>query len=67
MSWCCAAKCPAARPPASTGLAERTARNVLADLIKDGIVASDTPKSSVYLRFPVHAVDVLFPRLFPEA
>lgn len=49
-----------------TGLAERTARNVLGDLIQDGIVESDTPKSPVYLRFPVHAVDVLFPRLFPE-
>lgn len=50
-----------------TGLAERTARNVLADLLHDGIIGSDTPKSPVYLRFPVHAVDVLFPRLFPEA
>ncbi len=50
-----------------TGLAERTARNVLGDLVKDGIVASDTPKGAVYLRFPVHSVEVLFPKLFPEA
>lgn len=50
-----------------TGLAERTARNVLGCLVQDGIIGSDTPKSPVYLRFPVHAVDVLFPRLFPEA
>lgn len=50
-----------------TGLGERTARNVLADLVLDGIVSSDTPKSPVSLRFPVHAVDILFPRLFPEA
>lgn len=50
-----------------TGLSERTARIVLGDLVKDGIVGSDTPKSPVYLKFPIHAVEVLFPRLFPEA
>lgn len=50
-----------------TGLPERTARNVLADLVQDGIVASDTPKAPIHLRFPMHVVDVLFPRLFPES
>lgn len=50
-----------------TGLGERTARDVLGELVLDGIIGSDTPKSPVSLRFPVHAVDVLFPRLFPEA
>lgn len=50
-----------------TGLKERTARDLLGALIDDGIVASETPKGPVSLRFPVHAVDILFPRLFPQA
>jgi Fic family protein len=50
-----------------TGLKERTARLVLAHLIDDGILGSDTPKGPVSLRFPVKAVEMLFPRLFPEA
>jgi Fic family protein len=49
-----------------TGLPERTARRVLNDLIKQGLLDSDTPKSAVSLRFPIEALDVLFPRLFPE-
>jgi Fic family protein len=49
-----------------TGLKERTARLVLAGLIDDGILGSDTPKGPVSLRFPVKAVEMLFPRLFPE-
>jgi Fic family protein len=50
-----------------TGLPERTARRILGDVIEAGILASDTPKGSVSLRFPVDALDVLFPRLFPES
>lgn len=49
-----------------TGLPERSARRVLSDVIGTGLLASDTPKGSVSLRFPVDALDVLFPRLFPE-
>ncbi len=49
-----------------TGLRDRTARRVLADVIADGLLASETPKGAVSLRFPVEALDVLFPRLFPE-
>lgn len=49
-----------------TGLPERTARRVLADVLADGLLGSDTPKGVVSLRFPVEALDVLFPRLFPE-
>lgn len=51
----------------ATGLKERTARLLLSQLIEDGILGSDTPKGPVSLRFPVKAVEVLFPRLFPEA
>ncbi len=49
-----------------TGLKERSARDLLAKLIADGVVGSDTPKGPVSLRFPLDAADILFPRLFPE-
>ena len=51
---------------AMTGLAGRTAQRVVSDLVADGILASDTPKGPVSLRFPSHTHDVLFPKLFPE-
>ncbi len=44
-----------------TGLRERTARDFLGDLLETGILGSDTPKGPVALRFPQHAVDILFP------
>jgi Fic family protein len=49
-----------------TGLPERSARRVLSDVVSTGLLASDTPKGAVSLRFPVDSLDVLFPRLFPE-
>jgi Fic family protein len=49
-----------------TGLPDRTARRVLADMIGAGLLDSETPKTAVSLRFPAEALDVLFPRLFPE-
>lgn len=49
-----------------TGLPERSARRVLSDVIDTGLLASDTPKGPVSLRFPVDSLEVLFPRLFPE-
>jgi hypothetical protein len=51
----------------ASGLKERAARDLLAAMVADGILGSDTPKGPVSLRFPVHAVEVLFPRLFPQA
>ncbi len=48
------------------GLPERSARRVLSDLVDRGLLASDTPKGAVSLRFPVESLDILFPRLFPE-
>jgi len=51
----------------ATGLKERSARMVLAQLISDGILASETPKSPVSLRFNSDNADILFPRLFPES
>lgn len=50
-----------------TALGERTVRGVLGTLVDHGVLGSDTPKGAVSLRFPVKALDVLFPRLFPEA
>ncbi|MGO8781194.1 MAG: Fic family protein [Rhodomicrobium sp.] len=52
--------------PRITGLPERTARRVFNDVIAAGLLASETPTGPVSLRFPVEALDILFPRLFPE-
>lgn len=49
-----------------TGLKERSARDLLASLVADGILSSDTPKGPVSLRFPLDAAEILFPTLFPE-
>jgi Fic family protein len=49
-----------------TGLPERSARRVLNDVIGLGLLASDTPKGKVSLRFPVNALEILFPRLYPQ-
>jgi len=52
--------------PRITGMPERTARRVFNDVIAAGLLASETPKGPVSLRFPVETLDILFPRLFPE-
>jgi Fic family protein len=49
-----------------TGLPERTARRVLSDVIDAGMLASQTPKGAVSLRFPAESLEILFPKLFPE-
>ena len=49
------------------GLPERTARRVLGELLSLGLLASDTPKGKVSLRFPAHALEDLFPRLYPQS
>jgi len=53
--------------PRITGLPERTARRVFNDVVAAGLLASDTPKGPVSLRFPVDTLDSLFPKLFPES
>jgi Fic family protein len=50
-----------------TRLAGRTARRVLNDLVREGPLASATPKGPVSLCFPAHTLEVLFPRPYPEA
>lgn len=52
--------------PRITGLSERTARHVLSDVIDAGLLASETPKGSVALRFPTDTLETLFPRFYPE-
>lgn len=48
-----------------TGLPERSARRVLKSLIDFGLLESKTPKGPVSLKFPVSALEIFFPRLFP--
>ena len=48
-----------------TRLPQRTARVVLAQLIDEGLLNSETPKGPVSLRFPTKSLDLLFPQLFP--
>ena len=36
------------------------------DVIGLGLLASETPKGPVSLRFPADALDMLFPKLFPR-
>jgi Fic family protein len=48
------------------GLPERTARRVLNDAVEAGLLASETPKGPVSLRFPQDSLELLFPRLYPQ-
>lgn len=48
------------------GMPERSARRVLNDVVDAGLLASETPKGPVSLRFPSSALDALFPRLYPQ-
>jgi hypothetical protein len=55
-------------PRTATSLAdlrERTARQTLSALLTAGLLASETPKSDVFLRFSSDSAEFLFPRLFP--
>ncbi len=58
---------PRGDAPRAAGLKERAARDLLAALVGDGILGSETPKGAVSLRFPQHTVEILFPSLFPRA
>jgi len=49
-----------------TGLAERSAREILRSLVDEGLLVSTTEKSPVRLGFPVGAAHYWFPDLFPE-
>jgi hypothetical protein len=57
---------PRGAVPRITRLPERSARRILSDAIEHGLLASDTPKGNLYLRFPASTLDRVFPRLYPE-
>jgi Fic family protein len=48
-----------------TGLPIRTAQRLLNELVAEGLLASETPEGPVSLRFPIHTLEELFPRLYP--
>ncbi len=48
-----------------TGLPVRTAQRLLNDLCGEQLLASNTPKGPVSLRFPARSLEILFPRLYP--
>ena len=48
-----------------TGLAERTARDVLNTLVLEGFLVSDSPRGKVRVGFPMHALGTLLPNLYP--
>lgn len=49
----------------ASGMAERTGRMVLAQLLDEGLLVSDMPKGSVRLAFPTFVAGYLFPDLYP--
>jgi hypothetical protein len=50
-----------------TGLEERTARKVISRFTKDGLLTSDGHRSELRIGFPLGALNILFPNLYPEA
>lgn len=48
------------------GMAERSGRDVLNQLLAEGLLVSDTPKGPVRLGLPTHFAQYLFPDLFPR-
>lgn len=62
-----AGELPRGLATAVTGLPERTGRDVLRSLLARGILASDTPKGPVRLKFSVDDAEILFPRLYPQS
>jgi Fic family protein len=48
-----------------SGMAERTGRMLLGQLLDEGLLVSDTPKGPVRLAFPTFVAGYLFPDLYP--
>lgn len=48
-----------------SGMGERTGRQVLSQLLDEGILVSDSPKGLVKLDFPTHVASYVFPNLYP--
>ena len=52
--------------PRITGKPERTARRILDETLKQGLVSPTTPKGPIRLALPAKAVPYYFPNLYPE-
>lgn len=50
-----------------TGLGDRTARRMVRSLIDEGLVASETKRTPLRLRFPAHVAPYVFPGLYGES
>ena len=50
-----------------TGMADRTAVNLLTALVKRGLLRSDTPQGKLRFGLPLHALRFYLPALWPEA
>lgn len=50
-----------------TGMAERSADRLLKSLLDYKLLLSDSPRGDVYMGVPLHSMQFLFPRLWPEA
>jgi len=48
-----------------SGMGERTGRQLLGQLLDEGLLVSDSPKGAVRLDFPTHVASFLFPDLYP--
>jgi Fic family protein len=53
--------------PRITGKPERTARRILGQLLRGGVLVTTSPKGPVRLGLPAKAVPYYFPRLYPES
>ena len=49
----------------ASGLKERTGRNLLGQLIEEGLLVSASPKGEVRLGLPIHVAGWFFPDLYP--
>ena len=49
-----------------SGMAERTGRMLLGQLLDEGLLVSGTPKGAVRLGLPVHVAGFLLPNLYPS-
>jgi Fic family protein len=50
-----------------TGLSERVASSSIRVLLNDGLLSSPSPKGKLFMEFPLDALGMLLPNLYPEA
>lgn len=56
---------PRGEAPRVTGLPERTASALVAQMIDERLLFSTTPKGPLQLGFPSHAAEYYFPKMIP--